>query len=788
MSALANLATLFRSRWQIPLAVLAAFAFVWAIENRRPPAREVELPVLLDQLRELVAGHEYYEAANSAADLLALRPPLPTADQAAVHDMFSQIIYETEKRREVPIEANVRRLVEHEIAAAELGFHVNSANAIRIATAHEWLRNPREAIRAYRDVLARDPDIESRRAALQALVRLLDGRSGAEEERSAAMMALLGDEGISLEYYWWALHSAIQADLESGRIEHAHELLAEHGERLTRVGLDGYHDYLDAWIAVADGRSEQAEVLLDRMTEWVRRNTEDDRALARLTLLPALGRWLRGRVALSEHRPQEALAAFEATVAIQSEGEVAALASIGRVEALAALGRHAAARTAIRDGAETFDRDPAMRAVGLPRMVHAAVQLFDQFVARAELDPALGYGECALLIMDESEPERRSELLERLANAHLAAAAATADAGLARTHSHAAALALVEAAERTPLDQDRHANLLWSAANAYDQAGALGDARQALHAFLKFRTIDPRRPLALLQLGRAYAADGQFDLALVQYQELIEAFPTLEEAARARLLSADALMAMGAGNDRVETLLTALLEDDRISPKAQVYQEALLELAEYLYRQGRYGAAIGRLENALALFPHDGTHRRLQFMHADAYRQSARLLRQESAMASEAAQYRDESAVRFRKASELFGQFVAAVSADAAAQDAESALLERLARLYEADCLYELNDPAALEAALGLYRQTTARFQSEPCALSAQLQIANIQLRQGKLTEAARSVERARWLLRGIPPEAFDAVSGAPGPADWERYLATVSTSILFRDAFALNP
>jgi hypothetical protein len=113
---------------------------------------------------------------------------------------------------------------------------------------------------------------------------------------------------------------------------------------------------------------------------------------------------------------------------------------------------------------------------------------------------------------------------------------------------------------------------------------------------------------------------------------------------------------------------------------------------------------------------------------------------------------------------------------------------ERLALLYRADCLVEQGDPAALGAALDTYRQVAARYEHEPAALTAHVGMASIYLRWGQVTEAARALERARWLLPNIPDSAFAASLDGADRSHWERYLRALSESNLFRDAFAMSP
>jgi tetratricopeptide (TPR) repeat protein len=171
-------------------------------------------------------------------------------------------------------------------------------------------------------------------------------------------------------------------------------------------------------------------------------------------------------------------------------------------------------------------------------------------------------------------------------------------------------------------------------------------------------------------------------------------------------------------------------------------------------------------------------------MLADAYRRSGYALRDLPPEAGDPVVVEETSRARFERAAALFAELLDQLAA-LEAHDELLALYDRLALFYQADCLFELNDPQQLPAARELYHRAAARYERTPAALVAQVQLANIALRLGDLTEAARAVERAYWLLRNIPDEAFaDAVYGADR-AHWERYLNAISGSELFRSVLA---
>jgi tetratricopeptide (TPR) repeat protein len=414
-------------------------------------------------------------------------------------------------------------------------------------------------------------------------------------------------------------------------------------------------------------------------------------------------------------------------------------------------------------------------------LLEAITELVRQRRATSDHENALGYLELALELVPEDWLGLRFDLLEQLGRENEEVAEELAhDWELQQARHTAAARCYEQAADLAPLDEPRLAALLWASAQQFDRAGRSGDARRLLLRFIEERSTDPRMPPALLQVGQLYAADGRFEKAVEYYQRLSTKYPRLEEAVRARLLTADSLMAMGeAQYPQAETILRDLLEDNHIAPEAPVFRDALFELCDLLYQQKRYGQAISQLEDFLVFYPEDPERYRIRFMLADAYRGSAYALRSDETAGAAAA--REQVArERFGRAAELFEEYASGGDAAAALRESQ-AQYQRLALFYRGDCLFELNDPTSLTEALSTYRQAGARYQSTPAALTAQVQIANIFLRQGRLIEAARSVERARWLLGSMPDAAFAEYDDGMDRASWDSFLSAVRSSNLFR-------
>lgn len=786
MPAIRGLVALIAGRWQIPAALAAVLALALAVNALRERPPEVDFDALLADLQVLRTGKAYPDVANSIANLLLMRPPLPERQQARLHEMLSDVIYEQELLRSAPIKENVALILEHAEAAAKLRLEPTPAALLRVAEAHNWLQHRQEAMNAYQRVLDHAPSGLERRAALRALVRLMDGWPSLETQRRDALAELLSEEGVSPAYLWWGVQNAIQDALDHNDLGRAQNVLIRHGAAFKRSDLRGYGDYLQAWVLINQERHLEAEPLVRAVDAWLTERLVGDSDMDRAGFLPSLNRVLRGYVELAEHRPQVALDHFDQAIGLDARGDGFVAAVIGRTEALAALERHDTAWKTAQDAVAALQSHRETALSGIPRLARAMQRIFRKREEKGDYVAATGYLKLALELTPHTELESRRDLHRKLADINIRAAEANADHALAIPYHRAAALNFERASLLCMDDVEGRANLLWSAITQNDLGGNLADARRLLTQFVDLRAEDPRLPAALLRLAQSCEAGGLLDDAEHWYRELEQRFPVLAEAARARLLRAQMLLAQrDDGAAEAEALLLSLLEADTISPEAKVFRDALFTLGDLQYEQGRYALAIRRLEDFLALYPEDSQAEHVRFWLANAYRRSAYELRDPAPDGTSNARREQEGRERFRIAAALFQNVVGEKNNPPDGHLGPEYL--RLALFYLADCLFELNEPASLQSALTVYRQAAARYQNQPSALIAQIQIANIHLRQGQITEAARAVENARWLLRGVPDQLLDADGPANSRARWEAYLNAVAGSHLFREVFADN-
>ena len=778
-----QIAELLSGRWQIPVALAAVVAASAALYQLLPSQTTVELGGLLADVAALEAAGNTEDAADALGNLLDMEPPLPQEQQAELHDQLADLIYRRESRREQPNLDNLRLLLTHNDAALEMGCTPNAARSLRAARAADWLGNRARAVPSYREVLELGPAPEEQRLAAQGLVRLLGDTPNEVAERSRLLDELLADEGVSSGYLWWALQQTLQDAFDEGDAVRARLLLAKYGHRLATSDLKGYQEYLWAWVMMNEGRSEEAEPLVRWVDEWLDRGPRDDDDLRSFGSLPAMNRWLLGRVHLAQHRPQDAIDAFDEAMALSPRGQLAVAAAAGKADALAELERHETAQRAYREALARLADVPSEKRRGEEQLRKSLLGLYERLKAQGDDANASVYLAMGLELTPKDAKDERLELLDKLGQSCQRAAEQVTDDQRRRSYRGQAGEYLEQAAELSTSDEERYAALLWSAAQEYDQAGQMAGMRRVLTRFIKGRSNDPRLPRALLLMGQAHEADGRFEEALTWYHRLSEQYPKLEEAYRGSFYGAGCLRALDREAE-AEVTLRELLDDDRITPQAAVFHDVLLELCDLLYQQGRYGEAIGRLEDFATLYPDDPARYRSRFMLADAYRRSADALRADPPQDVDAARVDAACRERLARAAELFDDLLCDLSGESDT-DETLAAYERLGLFYRADCLFALNEPDALQQALEAYQRAAARYEHQPAALTAQVQIANVYLRLGLVSEAARAVERARWLLPGIPDSAFETCEDGADRAHWDRYLTAISSSELFQGAFA---
>ncbi|MCH7814221.1 MAG: tetratricopeptide repeat protein, partial [Planctomycetes bacterium] len=476
-------------------------------------------------------------------------------------------------------------------------------------------------------------------------------------------------------------------------------------------------------------------------------------------------------------------------------------ARLGQAEALALLERFDQALAQYQLVIDVLGKYTDSRILS-PDVVRASMTVTaEQLSGQGRFAQALAFLEPAAGLVDPDNFEVQSTYLQRLGDWRSALArslrqeAAALGAGeesdpqRQALHDRARALFLsagesfLRLARINTPNEERSAAAVWRAADRFDEAGDRVRTVAVLREFIRERPNHNLVSRALRRLGESLQAMGRYQEAIEAYQENLRRFPRTPDAGSALVPLARCFLALGPDYyDQAEKTFRIILEDSPIfTPQAPEFADALFLLGDLLSRQSRFEETIPRLREAMHRYPDDPRRVRAEFLLGDAYRQSGLALREDLANArlvGERDRLRAEHVRRLEEAAKLFQRLVVRYEErDAAELDALETLFLRYARLYEADCLYELQRYAE---ALKRYERAAWIYRNSPSAMAAYVQIINCHRYLGYPTEARAALRRAQYLIQAIPESQFAEAELTGRRADWEQYLTWVEQSELF--------
>jgi tetratricopeptide (TPR) repeat protein len=642
---------------------------------------------------------------------------------------------------------------------------------------------------------------------LQAHVRDLVAAHMAAGETAKALsildQLLQGKSDIPVDNRAWAMCKRIQIAMESGT--GGKEL--QHAIDQARAALAGIPERDPAgrvllWIGRAEygqGKLDEAKRdLTDARQRFVVHHLDDGRAAI-----------LLGKIAEAQNDLETAADLYQDVVTRDLGTSIWAAARFGRAEVLALQNQPneqmktdyqfvinalatASEGPSIDDSLDSGNhRVPEL--VGMDQVRSSLVSQYERYSDADRLDDALMF----LALQKEINDPETAAMAYRLASTKERRAAeltkemdalpASDLKGRAAKRDAATAL-LGEAGEDylrhaglTTMDDAASGNSLWHAARLFDEAGETMKSVKVYEKFTTERPSDPRTPEGLLNMGLLYQSVGMLDRALFVYDRDIKENPRTPAAYSAAVNLARCYMALGAGPDQPEnfekaekSLLSLVQDNADLLPTAKEFRVSLFTLGELYYIHGRWADAILRLEEAVARYPNDAGLSRAMFMLAESYRKSAGEIA-EAIRKNPGIDHRDAlqqaRSERLTRAAMLFGRVIAALDVNGEDPLADTKLSasdeEYLHASYmdRAESYYELGE---YSTAIKLYDQTATRFAQNRLAIEAYVQIVNSYLAMGEPRQANAAAERAQWILKRIPDEAF---AQGPVPSGRQYYV-----------------
>lgn len=763
--------------WQMPLLMLSLALFGYAAYLLWDPKPGPTVEQRLADVRTLLKM-ERPEAAVERLKKLIVTDHLTPDQQSRIHLHFAEALelYQDLKRMTIP--ALQIRIIEQTKLAVASGMRLDGNAQRRLGKAYELLGKTDDALDAYKRAAALDPD-RSLRLSRKIVDMLLD--RGDVQAADLAIQDYLQDTTITDAERAWALGQRATILVDQSRFIDARVLLDQALQLTADQEQEGEINYRLGYCAWKLGDPAEAERYLRVAREQLRSRHP----------LDADACLLLGDIARSRGQPQEARSFYQNVVVNHPDSRIAPLARLGRGLARAMLREDEAALSDLIDVAKEIDQRSSrqrFRAQGIEALQHAE----RLFKSRGNYQAAIELMSYELMLQPDAPSdflarlgslyENRADQIEATVPAALGAEKIRRQQQVRDYRTKAAEGYIGYAQSLIPGDDKQYGDSLWRGIGLYERAENMQALVAALEMFVAERPEDALAPDAMLRLGRAFQAQGQLDKSIQIYQRNQFRYPKSLAAAKSAVPLAQAFIAKGPdAYAKAENVLSSVLDNNPLlDPSSDDFRQSLFELGQLYCRTGRFEEAVVRLAEFQKRYPADERRGQVLFLMADSYRKSAQQLQSKLALAStnpdigfDPAEMQAARTDRLHKAKSHYDQLVDLYRDNLPRQNPEK-LYYKLAHFYRADCLYDLGE---YENAISLYDNAAFRFQDDPSSLAAYVQIVNAWCRLGKTDQAKAANERAKWLLRRIPPEAFTDGTFSMPKEYWEQWLKFANES-----------
>ncbi len=795
-----------RNLWQLPLLVFSLALFGVAAWLFIDPKPGLSIDQKIDVARTYIAQLRP-EAALEHLNRLLEKEKLEKDRESEIHLLLAEALELGQKQKKLNIPENHRRIIEQTLIATELGAKPTAAMNQRLAESYEALGRTTEALMYYRRAMMMNPA-----KALWVQRKIVDLQLTAEDPAgaAAALEEYLARPELKDGERSWAMGEMAHIQVDKGEFAIALKTL----EEALRLNVDpvdqGQISYWLGYCKYKLGDLAEAERYLRVAREQLKIQHPLDGDAA----------YLLGKIAQDQKKIEEANSFYEAVLTSHSDSKVAVAAELGRGVCRIMQAKDDPGLTDLHDATNYINGREAVKrhykVEALTAMKAASQALADRGNFQGALE-VMAYEQS--LVEDASNKtqampasfyarlgsiyERRAQQVEENLPDSIAAAEKIKREQQIRDYRAKAGDAMIAYSRALSLSDDKgYAEALWKGVDLYDRAGDLQRMISALELFAAERPEDSLTPDALLRLGKAYQAAGNFDKAISAYQRNQFRYPNTLAASKSAVPLAQAYVAKGPEYyAKAESVLNAVVTNNPlVTPEAAEFKQALFEMAQLFYRTNRYEEAVAKFEELTARYPKDERMGQLVFLMGDSYRKSAAMLVVPAANAKVATTQASGGAIpaaavlkpaasapdpvvvaaakrdRLENARKLFDRCVEIYRQSPPAGETDK-LFCKLAYFYRADCVFDLGN---FEESIKLYDNAAFRYQDDPSALAAYVQIVNAYCALGKTAEAKTANERAKWLLRRMPPDSFDK-GGFTMPREyWDKWLEWTSAAGLW--------
>lgn len=296
---------------------------------------------------------------------------------------------------------------------------------------------------------------------------------------------------------------------------------------------------------------------------------------------------------------------------------------------------------------------------------------------------------------------------------------------------------------------------LWTAADCYFQGQSFSNAARLLEEYLH-NEARQWNAMALVRLGQARLASGEFAKAISAFEECVEIYPDDAGSYQARVEAARAHHLLGHTN-KAEQLLRANLDASALTPSSPEWRDSLFALGRLMYDLERYDDAVTALDEAVRRYPDDGAALYGKYMMARSYHNGAQLL------STRLRELRNENEAKADRSRGLIQQKLE--SAHATYLDVQQTITlagtaddDPLVRTLLRNC-YMMQGSVLMELrrfdeARQAFQNVITLYQNDPVVLESFVQVANCWRRLDQPAMARGNLERAKVVLGKLPADA----------------------------------
>lgn len=322
----------------------------------------------------------------------------------------------------------------------------------------------------------------------------------------------------------------------------------------------------------------------------------------------------------------------------------------------------------------------------------------------------------------------------------------------------------------------RYPDDLWQAAQCYLDGQDFSASVSAFEDYMK-NELKARRPLALVGMGQALLALQRFDDALTSLNECVEYYGQDASSYKARWMAARAYIEKD-DLESAEKLLRQNLNGEHLTPASKEWRDSLFTLGDLLASAGRYDEAIKTLEEAVNRYPDTREAISARYLIAESYCEAARAPQEKlltDTIETTRAAHRRQIQQYLNSAIQYYEQVQ--LSLNRRQETMELSALEKanLRNSYFAigAALFDLG---RFEESIRAYSTATNRYQHDPEALEAFVQIASCYRRLNKPQEARGTIQQAKIVMNRIPENADFALATNYSRREWVELLDWLST------------